>query len=169
MAFQKTGYGVDGTHRVPFVKLTKVHIQCKDPEGKPYAGREYRIVLPRGKEIRAKLDSDGWAKHEGIYPGEVLFELFPEGEVLVPTPQEAKPEVHRLRLRFEDEDGEPFIGKPFAIQAGSLKLEGTTDGSGKLVADVPVSAQEGEVTIWLDADKSGESYTWPLRFADHAS
>lgn len=170
-AFQQGEFGTGAPHRVPFIKLVKIHVQCKDSEGNPMAGRAYRIVLPRGQTVEGELDGEGWAKHDEIYPGECTFTLLDDGEALVPVPQDRE-EVdaqYHLRLRFEDENGDPFVSKPFELVCGDLTVEGTTDGTGKLVADVPTSAADGEVTIWLDADKAGESYTWPLRISDVAS
>lgn len=168
MPFQRGQYGINRSHRIPFVKLTHVHIQCKDEEGNPMAGRRYRLVPPRGEAIEGELDDQGWAKHEGLYPGEVIFALFPQGELLTPVEQQGGPPVYHLRLRFEDEDGQPFVNKPFEITAGQHTVEGHTDERGKLIADVPAGAEEGEITIWLDEDKSGESYTWPIRIAEAA-
>jgi hypothetical protein len=158
-------------HRIPFIKLVKIHVQCTDTDDKPMAGRAYKIVLPRGQEVQGELDGDGWAKHDGIYPGECTFTLLEEGEALVPVPQDREePDAqYHLRLRFEDENGAPFVNKPFEFECGDVLVEGMTDDTGKLVADVPTSATNGEVTIWLDADKSGESYAWPLRISDVAN
>jgi hypothetical protein len=170
VAFERAEYGLGTAHQIRFVKLTKIHIQCKDAEGDPMKGRPYEITLPRGQKVKAELDDQGWAKHDDIYPGECTFKLLPDGEVLTPVdqPEELEDQLYHLRLRFEDENGDPFIGKPFELDAGDTLIEGNTDDTGKLVADVPMTCTEGEITIWLDDDKSGESYTWPLRIADHA-
>lgn len=169
MAYSRGEMAVNAAHQIRFLKLTKIHIQCVDKDGSPMAGRPYRIQLPTGEIIETELDDQGWAKHDDIYPGECTFELFPEGEALVPTAQPAQIHEYHLRLRFEDENGDPFVSKPFELDTGTLKIEGMTDETGKLIADVPTSCAEGEVTIWLDADKSGESYTWPLRISDVAN
>lgn len=70
--------------------------------------------------------------------------------------------VKHLRLRFMDEDGEPFANCPYELEVGGQTLEGVTTGDGRIIHDVPAGHDSGEVTIWLDADKSGESYTWPI-------
>ena len=170
MPFEHGEYALGTAHNIRFLKLTKIHIQCKDGDDNPMKGRAYEITLPRGQKVKGELDDQGWAKHDDIYPGECTFKLFPEGEVLTPVdqPEEVEETEYHLRLRFEDEDGDAFIGKTFELKAGSVLIEGTTDGSGKLVADVPMTCDEGEITIWIDDDKSGESYTWPLKIADHA-
>ncbi len=166
--FDRGQYLLNKSHPVRFIQLARIHVQCKDKDGNPMAGRAYRIQLPRGQTVEAELDDQGWAKHDDIYPGECTFELLPDGEVLMPVEQPREPPMYHLRLRFEDEDGEPFVSKPFTLEAGSLNVDGTTDDTGKLVADVPTNCEEGEITIWLDADKSGESYTWPIKISDHA-
>jgi uncharacterized protein len=78
------------------------------------------------------------------------------------------PETQTIRFKLEDQDGTPLGGKPFELViAGLPPITGVTGADGYVIADVPADAQTGELTFWLDADKSGESYTWPLRIADH--
>lgn len=166
MPFERGQFLLNASHSVRFIKLAKLHVQCKDKDGNPMAGRAYRVQLPRGQTVEGELDANGWAKHDDIYPGECTFELLPDGEVLTPVEQPREPAMLHLRLRFEDDDGEPFVSKPFTLTAGSLNLEGTTDSTGKLEADVPATSEEGEITIWLEDDKSGKSYSWPIKISD---
>ena len=57
-------------------------------------------------------------------------------------------------------------GKPFDLKVGGETISGTTSPDGRLIADVPAGHESGEVTIWLDDDKSGDSYTWPIRISE---
>jgi len=49
------------------------------------------------KRAEGELDDQGWAKHEELYPGECVFELLPDGEVLTPTEQPREPPMHAAR------------------------------------------------------------------------
>lgn len=80
--------------------------------------------------------------------------------------QEAEEQTKHLRLRFVDEDGEPFRDCPFELRVGGKTISGTTTANGRVVADVPADEERGEVTIWEDPDKSGDSYTWPISIKD---
>ena len=48
-----------------------VEIILKNPRGEPIADEEYILMLPDGSEITGNLDSEGYAKVEGIPPGKV--------------------------------------------------------------------------------------------------
>lgn len=74
--------------------------------------------------------------------------------------------TQRIRMRLEDEDGEPLADLPYELTCAGDLFTGITDGNGYLTHQVSADATTGELTFWLDADKSGESYTWPLRIAD---
>ncbi len=81
---------------------------------------------------------------------------------------EPPPTTQAIRFKLEDQDGTPLGGKPFELVIpGAPPITGTTGNDGYVVADVPIDAQTGELTFWLEDDKSGESYTWPLRISDH--
>jgi hypothetical protein len=48
-----------------------VEIYLKNPGGEPIADEDYILTLPDGTEIEGKVDSEGYAKVEGIPPGKV--------------------------------------------------------------------------------------------------
>ena len=83
-----------------------------------------------------------------------------------PAEEPAPPATKTIRFKIEDEDGEPLTSKPFSLKIGEETFEGTTDDRGYVNAVVPADAQQGELTFWLEEDKSGESHTWPLRIAE---
>ena len=154
--YQKGGLQLNALHHVRFIKHTFIHIRCVDEDGDPLAGRKYvlRLSDPEETEIEGTLDADGWTeRHENLLPGECFFQLVPE-------------EIKRLKLKFVDAERKPFIRKPFELKAGSHTAEGVTDGSGYVVADVPAEAERGEVTIWLDAEKKGESHCWDISISE---
>ncbi len=48
-----------------------VEIYLKNPAGEPIADEDYILTLPDGTDIEGKVDSEGYAKVEGIPPGKV--------------------------------------------------------------------------------------------------
>lgn len=43
-----------------------IEIVLQDPDGKPYAGAKYRVDVEKGSPIEGTLDTDGYAKVEGV-------------------------------------------------------------------------------------------------------
>jgi len=56
-----------------------VEIYLDDETGKPMADEKYELHLPDGSKREGTLNSDGYAREEGIPPGEIAFE-FPDLE-----------------------------------------------------------------------------------------
>jgi phage protein D len=83
----------------------------------------------------------------------------PVMEAEPPTPEERV----SLKLRFNDEDGDPFANAPYILKVGDETIEGTLDGDGRLSESVPKGHPKGQITIWEDPDKSGDSFEWPIR------
>jgi hypothetical protein len=231
MAFEKGGFTLNETHTIPFINQTYIYVRCIDEEGKALAGRPYVIVLPDGKQVRGELDDDGWARHDGIKPGECTFKLIdPDVEIvdrgeggthfinIVVKDEEGRPLVdepyilgmgngqirrgtldgegrcleeripagacffalkggidtkarknRHLRLQFMDEDGAPLAERPFQLRIGEDTVEGITSEDGRVIADVPGEVDDGELTIWVDKDKSGDKFTWPIRISEVSS
>jgi Putative peptidoglycan binding domain len=103
-----------------------------------------------------------------LFPGDRLFvpskELRQEScqtakkhTFIVPTP------TALMRIVLEDDEGEPYAGKTYALHVGTTTYKGTTDEDGLIEHTVPLDAKEGELTVWLDQGPSGESYTWTLK------
>ncbi|MBX3468313.1 MAG: phage late control D family protein [Planctomycetes bacterium] len=168
------GSGYTTTFRV---KRTAVKAPAAPPQKQETQPEQER------KEPTALLDPD-WVPPGGIV-AEVL--VLPSGirtESATTSPSvqpavdgddpelgpEAPPTTQTIRFKLEDQDGTPLGGKPFELVIpGVPPISGTTGADGYVVADVPIDAQTGELTFWLEDDKSGESYTWPLRIADHTA
>ncbi len=137
-----------------------IDVVVKDEEDRALAGEPYLLRLANGETREGELDDQGHMREEGIPPGPCWFAL--EGG---PTAGDTR----HLRLQFMDEDGQPFAGKPFEISVGGDTISGMTSDDGRVIADVPADAEDGELTIWLDEDKSGESYSWPIKISEVAS
>jgi phage protein D len=88
----------------------------------------------------------------GLVPVDVQKKEEPEDEV--PT--------HQVKLRFADEDDEPFANCPYELEVGDQTYEGETTDEGRVECEVTSEETTGEITIWIDRDKDGESYTWPI-------
>lgn len=139
-----------------------VNIVVKDEEDRPLEGEQYTLVLPGGKQRKGTLDKEGRALEENIPAGPCFFAL--RGIVREAT------ESRHLRLQFMDEDKVPMANLPFEIEIDGDIIEGMTNDEGRVIADIPGEADDGELTIWLDKDKSsGEAYTWPIRISEVAS
>ena len=52
-----------------------VEIYLKDVDGEPMANEEYILQLPDNSEIKGNLDSEGYAKVEGIPPGKITVKF----------------------------------------------------------------------------------------------
>jgi phage protein D len=129
-------------------------IALLDPDWQPPGGIVAELVV---------TPQDVQAGHGTTSPG-VRTGL--EGE----TPDVSPANTQTIRFKLEDQDGTPLSNKPFELViAGVPPISGVTGPDGYVVADVPGDAQTGELTFWMEADKSGESYTWPLRISDHTA
>ena len=146
----------------PPVGTHYVDVVVKDEADRLLTGEEFTVRASDGSTRTGKLDAEGRARVEELPPGPCWFAL--RGDV----PQ-ASPAVHHIRLQFMDEDGQPFANKPFEIVVAGEAFEGVTNDEGRVIADVPVGEDEGELTIWVDEDRSGESYTWPINISEVAS
>ena len=40
--------------------------------------------------------------------------------------------------------------------------------SGRVIVDVPMTHDEGELTIWTDEDREEEPYVWPIKISEVA-
>jgi len=52
-----------------------------------------------------------------------------------------------LRLKFERGDGQPLAGEAFVLEVGGQKIEGKTDGDGKIEEKVAVDEGSAKLTI----------------------
>lgn len=168
------GSGYTTTFRV---KRTAVKAPSAPPQKQETQPEEQR------KEPTALLDPN-WVPPGGIVadvlvtPSSITTEAAAASPAVNPEVDGEQPEVgpepppttQTIRFKLEDQDGTPLGGKPFELVVpGAPTVTGMTGADGYVVADVPAAAQTGELTFWLEADRSGESYTWPLRISDHTA
>lgn len=99
-----------------------------------------------------------------LAPGDQIF--IPDKEqkyVKVATEQlhrfQLKRQMAQVRLVLEDEEGTAFADMAYQLKVGDEVFEGKTDRAGVLEAEVPAIADEGELTLWVDAENS---YTWMI-------
>lgn len=136
----------------------KKKVALLDPTWVPPGGLVAEVVAePQSLEARVGTASPSVAPEVGGGPPPV--EAPPAEPAAAPT--------QTIRFKLEDQDGSPIAGAPFSLKVGDETFDGVTGDDGYVVADVPADAREGELTFWLDEDKSGESYTWPLKISDH--
>ncbi len=88
-----------------------------------------------------------------------LNDLARRGILLEGAPADAPPTQFKAAL--VDEDGEPLANHRYRLQAGTRIIVGTSDDSGRVVAEVPGDVEVGTLSFWLDED---ECITWDLRF-----
>jgi hypothetical protein len=56
----------------------------------------------------------------------------------------------KVTLFVQDEDGAAFAGKKYELIAGGKTLTGTTDDTGKIVAQIDPLSHEGQLSVWLE-------------------
>jgi hypothetical protein len=71
----------------------------------------------------------------------------------------------RLRLVIKDDEGNPYAGKRYELDAGGDSARtGTTNDRGLIEQTIPADLQEAELRIWLgDATIGEDPYEWRLR------
>lgn len=155
---------VEGDVEPPPVTSTThwVNVVVKDEEGRPLVGQSYVLGTGDGTLRKGKLDAEGRCLAEAIPAGPCFFAL--KGREV-----QGQGEVHFLRLQFMDEDGEPMADLPFELVVGDLTFNGTTSADGRVIADVPITHDQGELRIWTDEDKEEEPYVWPIKISEVAS
>ena len=66
-----------------------------------------------------------------------------------------------LRIVIEDEKGNVFSGKKYRLEIEGEIFQGSTAGDGLLEEEIPVNAQSGVLTVWLN-DDDYDDCTWEL-------
>jgi hypothetical protein len=70
----------EGPQVVVETEETWIAVRFLDEQGRGLAGEPYRIKLPNQDWVEAKLDADGYARHDGIEPGTAIVELMDADE-----------------------------------------------------------------------------------------
>jgi N-acetylmuramoyl-L-alanine amidase len=123
-----------------------------------YGFRDYRVIYdhPKNAPLRAKR------------PNPIL--LMPGDLVFIPDKQDKKAAgstTHRhtykvgegkarLRLVLQDVDGQPLASRPYVLKIGDRLYQGSSDGKGLIQQEISVAAQQGELTVSIDAGNGSE-------------
>lgn len=68
----------------------------------------------------------------------------------------------KVALRLFDDNQNPYADRPYCIVVGSVMLQGTTDGAGRVSATVPAIAKTGRITVWKADFPAGPTQEWVL-------
>lgn len=139
-----------------------IDVVVKDEEGRPLVGEDYVLGTGDGKVRSGRLDHEGRCLVERLPAGPCFFALKSK-EV------EGKGQVRFIRLKFTDDDGDPLSDAPFELRVGDQTFSGVTGADGRVIADVPIQYEEGELLLWPEGDKDEEPFSWPLSISEVAS
>ena len=131
--------------------------ECLSRIAQQYGFTEYRTIWehPRNAPLRQIRPSPFI-----LHPRDVVFipekqqRQEPRGtgsryDFVIPIP------TRTLRLCLEDAEGQPLANEPYTLTVGKQIYRGTTDGQGGLRQEVPMDAQEAEISV--------PEHTWPLQ------
>jgi hypothetical protein len=77
-----------------------------------------------------------------------------------------KSETKPLSCKFSDYWMTPYAGKHYHLMVDGLRFEGDTDGDGGLKHDIPKSATQALVRLWLDGYPEGRQQHYSLQVVD---
>ena len=130
--------------------------ECLSSIAKKYGFIDYKTIYddPANAAFKQKRPNPNT-----IFPGDVI--VIPDNEVKEvdkPTEQAHKFVLNKDKVQFQiivkDDDGNPMANRKYELKIEEKSFSGTTDGSGKLVHDIPAEAASGELAIY-----SGEGET----------
>ena len=106
----------------------------------------------------AQMVVDKINKEGGVKGRQFKLETGKKHRVVIPRPRA------KLNVVLKDREGEPLAGKKFELRVAGRDepIEGSTTGDGCVDCDLPVSAKEAQLVIWLEGDKTGTRYVWDL-------
>lgn len=114
--------------------LTFLDVEIVGPNGKPLAGRKYKLELSTGETEEGVLASDGRLKKRNIPPGSALVSLLPEsGEPVdgaLPPPAVTNVETSTFSVRVVSALGTPIVGLDMAFVFGAKTLFAATNEDG---------------------------------------
>ncbi len=79
---------------------------------------------------------------------------------------DAKKETDPFSLTLTDEKFAPYAGKKFEAHCGGQKLEGSTDGGGKVALDLPKGAKQLLLSVWIDDYPTGRRKEIAIQLGD---
>jgi N-acetylmuramoyl-L-alanine amidase len=71
-----------------------------------------------------------------------------------------------LRLVIEDKTQKAYANKRYLLKIGEHLYKGRTNGQGLVQETIPISAQQGELIVWLSDEAGEEGISFPLQIGD---
>jgi hypothetical protein len=138
--------------------------ECLASIARRYHFADWRTIYyhPQNADFRGKRSNPNV-----IYPGDrVYIPDLDSGERDAATDQRhlyvVKWSKASVRFIIEDDKGTPFANKQYHLQIDGTTREGTTGADGSLDLEIQPTAQNGELTVFLNDDEYDDC-TWPLR------
>ena len=105
--------------------------------------------------------------------------IFPSDRIYIPDPElriedrgtdarhQFQKHVPKVVLRIVLQDGlaRRFTNCAYRLEVEGKKVEGRTDGRGRIEQPVPPTAKSGTLTLWTNEKQTGACYKWPLEIA----
>lgn len=138
--------------------------ECVSSIAKQYGFGDWQTIYhdPSNQALRTKRPNPNL-----LYPGDLI--RIPDKDKRqtdMPVGQRCAFKVKgrrtQLRLLVEDFDGTAVAGRDYHLEVGTEVFDGRTGGDGLIAHEIPVAADAGELTVWLDDEKTTALY-WPLR------
>ena len=136
---------------------------------KKYGFHDWRLIYehPDNAELRAKRPNA-----DVLLPGDRI--AIPEKRRKdVPGQTEARHRFKRigmrvlLRIVVKDPEEEVLADARYELRLGDPTspsvYEGRTGGDGLVEHEIPIDAEQGELTVWPDDGSTANEYRWPLR------
>ncbi len=127
-------------------------VTIEDEEGKPLAGRVYKLTLPDASVERGTVDGSGRIYRANVAEGTAWFEILPADAPPViaedvPPPSAPATSPTTFTLRLVDELGQPVAGVDLAFAHGGATDTVTTDADGRATLNDPAGAPAATATF----------------------
>jgi uncharacterized protein (DUF2345 family) len=144
---------------------TFLDVVVMDTDGKPLAGRAYKLQLPDGRTRTGNLGADGRLQETNIDPGTGLLTLLPDkGEAIEASPPPANESLSFVEIVLRDDSGDPVGGQRYEIELpDGTKQTGVTDEKGVAVlhqiprGDCNVTFPDLDEGVWSQAEEAASA------------
>ncbi len=109
------------------------------------------------EKARIELDTDA------IVKGSKVLLNCSSRDPKEPDKEEKKKETKPFGVELTDADFEPYANKHYVLAAGGERIEGETDGSGKIQHDIPKDTELVDITLWIDEYPTGKRKSYQIR------
>jgi len=129
---------------------------CLSSIAKKYGFPDYKVIWDDGAnaELKKKRNNPNI-----LFPGDVV--VIPDIDLKqIDKSTEQKHnfvldvETVKLQLIVKDDDGKPYSNCKYDLRIDGKEFNGTTDGSGKLVQEIPADSVSGEVALYSNDGES---------------